>query len=125
SISAAGFASRAVRAGSPQTARRSTSLPARSSSPRSRDRFRFRPSPDLTTVRPRRIEAKGIRVERASKVLLRDVDVHADAGEVLGVLGPSGAGKSTLFRALVGELHADGGTVILDGEDVTRWPLWR
>ncbi len=73
----------------------------------------------------RRIEAKGIRVERSSKVLLRNVNVHADAGEVLGVLGPSGAGKSTLFRALVGELHAGAGTVTLDGEDVTRWPLWR
>jgi lipopolysaccharide export system ATP-binding protein len=44
---------------------------------------------------------------------------------VLGVLGPSGAGKSTLFRVLVGEARPDGGTVSLDGADVTGWPLWR
>jgi lipopolysaccharide export system ATP-binding protein len=72
-----------------------------------------------------RLVAERLRVERSGKVILRDVDVTAKTGEVLGVLGPSGAGKSTLFRALVGEIHADAGTVSLDGTDVTRWPLWR
>jgi len=56
---------------------------------------------------------------------VRDVDVSAEAGEVVGVLGPSGAGKSTLFRALVGETRANGGRVLLDGEDVSTWPLWQ
>ncbi len=62
---------------------------------------------------------------RGGKAVLRGVDIEARAGEVLGVLGPSGAGKSTLFRALVGEDPPDEGTVLIDGEDVTRWPLWR
>ena len=44
---------------------------------------------------------------------------------MLGVLGPSGAGKSTLFRAISGEEPPDVGAVLLDGLDVTRWPLWR
>ncbi len=70
------------------------------------------------------LEARGLRVVRAGKLLLRDVDVTLRAGEVLGVLGPSGAGKSTLFRALVGEISADAGTVRFLGEDVTRTPLW-
>jgi lipopolysaccharide export system ATP-binding protein len=63
-------------------------------------------------------------VVRGGKLLLRDVDVALRAGEVLGVLGPSGAGKSTLFRALVGEIPLDSGTVRFAGEDVTRAPLW-
>jgi lipopolysaccharide export system ATP-binding protein len=71
------------------------------------------------------IEAKGVRVHRGGKAILRDVELTASAGEVLGVLGPSGAGKSTLFRALTGEELPDAGTVLLDGVDVTRWPLWR
>jgi lipopolysaccharide export system ATP-binding protein len=62
---------------------------------------------------------------RGGKAILRGVDLEAGRGEVLGVLGPSGAGKSTLFRAVVGEVPPDAGTVSLDGQDMTNWPLWR
>ena len=71
------------------------------------------------------LEAKGMRVERGGKVLLRDVDVTANAGEIVGVLGPSGAGKSTLFRSLMGDLAPDGGTVRLGDDDISAWPMWR
>ncbi|MGD0677857.1 MAG: ABC transporter ATP-binding protein [Polyangiaceae bacterium] len=74
---------------------------------------------------PRKLEARGLRVSRGGRVILRGVDLDASAGEVVGVLGPSGAGKSTLFRALVGEELADEGTVMLCGQDVTHWPLWK
>jgi lipopolysaccharide export system ATP-binding protein len=71
------------------------------------------------------LTATGLRVERGGKAILRDVDLAAEEGEVVGVLGPSGAGKSTLFRALTGEIPPDGGRVVLAGKDVTLWPLWR
>ena len=75
------------------------------------------------------LAAKGVRVVRGGKAILRGVDLEARAGEVLGVLGPSGAGKSTLFRVLVGENAPDDaldeGTVSLQGVDATRWPLWQ
>jgi lipopolysaccharide export system ATP-binding protein len=70
------------------------------------------------------LASRGIRVARGDKAILRGVSVEAHAGEVVGVLGPSGAGKSTLFRALVGELAAEDGQILLFGEDVTRAPLW-
>ena len=69
--------------------------------------------------------ARGLRIARGGRAILRGVDIEARPGEVLGVLGPSGAGKSTLFRALVGEDPPDDGTVVLEGKDVTRQPLWR
>lgn len=71
------------------------------------------------------LEGRALRVERGAKVLVRDVDVEAFRGEVLGVLGPSGAGKSTLFRALVGEQALESGTVLLEGQEISSWPLWR
>jgi lipopolysaccharide export system ATP-binding protein len=74
---------------------------------------------------PATLLARGLRVARGGKAVLRGVDLEARAGEVLGVLGPSGAGKSTLFRALVGEDPPDEGTVSIDGQDVTQWPLWK
>jgi lipopolysaccharide export system ATP-binding protein len=66
-----------------------------------------------------------VRVVRGGRAILLGVDLEASEGEVLGVLGPSGAGKSTLFRALVGEALPDEGSVALDGQDITGWPLWR
>src|SRR5258708_26805845 len=71
------------------------------------------------------LAARGLRVTRGGKAILRGVDLDAHAGEVVGVLGPSGAGKSTLFRAIAGETPPDEGTVTLFGHDMTHWPLWR
>jgi lipopolysaccharide export system ATP-binding protein len=71
------------------------------------------------------LDARGIRVVRGGKAILRGVDLEADKGDVVGVLGPSGAGKSTLFRAIVGEVLPDAGSILLDGAEVTREPLWK
>ena len=70
------------------------------------------------------IESRAVRVARGDKMILRGVSIRAMPGEVLGVLGPSGAGKSTLFRALVGEIPVEDGSVLLFEKDVTRAALW-
>jgi len=46
------------------------------------------------------------------------LDVHTD--EIHAVIGPNGAGKSTLINLLSGDLHVSGGSIHLDGRDVTR-----
>ncbi len=61
----------------------------------------------------------------AKTEVVRGVSLAVSEREVLGVLGPSGAGKTTLFRALVGEVFPTSGRVELEGEDVSREPLWR
>ena len=48
------------------------------------------------------------------------VTLDVEEGEALGIIGPNGAGKSTLFNLVTGNLAVDGGTIALDGEDVTR-----
>lgn len=45
-------------------------------------------------------------------------------GETLGILGPNGAGKSTLFSLITGDYHATTGSIIFDGQDITRFPAY-
>ncbi len=51
---------------------------------------------------------------------VRGVSFSVEKGEFLAVVGPSGSGKSTLFYMLGGLTRADGGRVIIDGEDFSR-----
>jgi ABC-type Fe3+/spermidine/putrescine transport system ATPase subunit len=56
---------------------------------------------------------------------LRDIDLIVAEGECHAVLGPSGSGKSTLLNALLGILPPAGGSIRLDGTDMTRLPIER
>ena len=60
----------------------------------------------------------------ATRVLTR-VDLGVKRGEFVSLLGPSGCGKTTLLRIVAGLLAPDGGTVRLDGEDITARPPHR
>jgi ABC-2 type transport system ATP-binding protein len=55
-------------------------------------------------------------------VAVDNLSFTAQKGEILGLVGPDGAGKTTTLRILTGVLPADGGTVLLAGQDVLREP---
>ena len=58
-------------------------------------------------------------------VVADDVGFELARGECLGVIGPNGAGKSSLLNLIVGLVGADGGSIVLDGEDITGLPPHR
>ena len=59
------------------------------------------------------------------KVVLSDVSLSVAKGEVVGLLGPNGAGKTTCFYSIMGLVRPDAGRILMDGEDVTRLPMYR
>src|SRR5919112_2600990 len=59
------------------------------------------------------------------KTVLKDVSIHVDRGEVVGLLGPNGAGKTTCFYSVMGLVKPDSGRIMLDGQDITRLPMYR
>jgi lipopolysaccharide export system ATP-binding protein len=56
---------------------------------------------------------------------VRSVSLSVKRGEVVGLLGPNGAGKTTCFYMITGLIPVDGGTIEVDGYDVTRLPMYR
>ena len=49
-----------------------------------------------------------------------DLCLKVAEGQALGVLGPNGAGKSTMFNLITGDVKADSGYILFDGQDITR-----
>ena len=57
--------------------------------------------------------------------ILHDVSFSVRQGEAVGLLGPNGAGKTTSFYIVTGLIDADGGSVQLDGQDITHLPMYQ
>ena len=57
--------------------------------------------------------------------VLREVSLQLEAGQVLGLLGRNGAGKTTTLKTIMGLIRASGGSVALDGTELTGLPAHR
>ena len=66
------------------------------------------------------LELRGLQSGYGAGLVLRGVDLTVAAGEAIGLMGRNGMGKTTLIRTLMGQVPAQAGTVLIDGEDVTR-----
>lgn len=64
-------------------------------------------------------EAQHLSKRFGDRVVLEDISLSFEAGQLSGIMGPNGAGKSTCFNVLTGMFPPDRGRVLLDGEDIT------
>ena len=71
------------------------------------------------------LKIHGLRESYRKRVVIRDVSMSLQRGEVVGLLGPNGSGKTTTFYAVAGLVSADGGKVSIDGDDITALPMYR
>ncbi len=71
------------------------------------------------------LDARGITKRFAGIMALDEVSLSVKPGEAVALIGPNGAGKTTLFNCLFGMLRPDSGTVVFDGRDITRAPVYR
>lgn len=58
------------------------------------------------------------------KTVVNKADITVNQGRVTGLLGPNGAGKTTTFYMAVGMIRPDSGSVYLDKEDITHYPMY-
>jgi lipopolysaccharide export system ATP-binding protein len=71
------------------------------------------------------LRVRGLRKSYRKRPVIRDVTLELDRGEVVALLGPNGSGKTTSFYCIAGLITPDGGTVTIDGRDVTLYPMYR
>lgn len=68
---------------------------------------------------------QNLRKSYKKKVVIRDVTMKLDRGEVIALLGPNGSGKTTSFYAIAGLVYPEAGSVTIDGRVVTNLPMYR
>ena len=69
------------------------------------------------------LEAHRLRKEYRTRLAVENVSLRVESGEIVGLLGPNGAGKTTCFYMIVGLLRAERGTIVLDGQELSRAPM--
>ena len=72
-----------------------------------------------------RLEAYHLQKSYGSRMVVKDVSLSVQKGEVVGLLGPNGAGKTTSFYMIVGLVRSDGGDILIDGQSVAQMPIHR
>ena len=70
-----------------------------------------------------KLEATNLKKSYQGRHAVKGISVQVSQGQVVGLLGPNGAGKTTAFYMIVGVLRPDEGSIHLDGQNITRFPM--
>ncbi len=66
------------------------------------------------------IEIKGLNYSRGDRVIFDDIDMAIPRSKITAIMGPSGSGKTTLLKIIGGQIKPDAGTVLVNGQNVSR-----
>ncbi|MCL6621015.1 MAG: branched-chain amino acid ABC transporter ATP-binding protein/permease [Syntrophobacterales bacterium] len=83
------------------------------------------PDPPGAPGGPPCLEIRGVSKRFGRRLVLKEIQLTVQTGEVLAVLGPNGSGKTTLFNLISGVLKPTAGRILLFGTDITGWPAHR
>ena len=61
----------------------------------------------------------------SGRKVVKDVSFEVKQGEIVGLLGPNGAGKTTSFYMTVGLIKPNGGSIFLDNNEITNYPMYK
>ena len=70
------------------------------------------------------LSAQNIEKSYRGRKVVKGISIEVKQGEIVGLLGPNGAGKTTSFYMIVGLIKPQGGTILLDRQDVTKFPMY-
>jgi len=71
------------------------------------------------------LEIRGVTKRFGGFTALSEVSVDVMQGERFGLIGPNGSGKTTMINCVSGALFNDGGSILFDGEEISRLPAYK
>ena len=71
-----------------------------------------------------RVLVENLQKSYKGRTVVNDVSFYLDQGEVVGLLGPNGAGKTTSFYMVIGLVSPEQGSIFLDDENITHYPMY-
>ena len=71
------------------------------------------------------LSAKGLHKQYGKRMVVKDVDIFVERGEIVGLLGPNGAGKTTSFYMITGMIKPTQGNIFLDEADITQDAMYK
>ena len=71
------------------------------------------------------LSVKGLGRRYGKRMVVKDIDLYVNKGEVVGLLGPNGAGKTTTFYMITGMITPTIGDVFLDEENITKCAMYK
>ena len=83
-------------------------------------KFRIKSFKKLNSI----IEFKNVSLSYGNRLILDNINFKINEGQIFGMLGPNGVGKSTIFNLITGLIYPKTGTIKINGEDVTSYPIY-
>jgi lipopolysaccharide export system ATP-binding protein len=83
-------------------------------------KFRIKSFKKINTI----IEFKDISLAYGNRLILDKINFSINEGQIFGMLGPNGVGKSTVFNLITGLIMPKDGKVLINGQDVTKFPIY-
>lgn len=94
-------------------------------SPHPNDQSALSREPQIITPPATGLAANNIGKAYRGRVVVKDITLTVQRGEVVALMGPNGAGKTTSFYMIMGLIEADRGSITLDGQDITGLPMYQ
>jgi len=84
-------------------------------------KFRIKSFKEVNSV----LELNKISLKFGKKIILDNLNLKLNHGEILGLLGPNGVGKSTIFNLITGLISPDYGSIFINSEIVNKYPIYK
>ena len=82
-------------------------------------KFRIKSYKDKSII----LKLDKVSLKYGRKIILEDLNLQLNTGQILGLLGPNGVGKSTIFNIITGLVSQDFGSVFINSENVSQYPI--